>query len=165
MKSRTLWYFASRIALAAVALAAAACGGSSGAGASPAPRPVSEVQRTHFDPALGVDLSKMLLKPSGLYVEDLATGTGAVAAPERTIVVRYVGWLPSGKTVDQGEITVALGSNKVIRAWEEGLLGMRVGGRRLIVSPPSLAYGAQGAGNDIPPNTVLVFVMQLQAVY
>jgi FKBP-type peptidyl-prolyl cis-trans isomerase len=153
------------MALWASLVSAGACGGSSGASASPAPRPVSDVERTHFDPALGVDLSKMLQKPSGLYVEDLAVGTGSVAAPERTVVVRYVGWLPSGKTIDQGEITVALGHNRVIRAWEEGLLGMRVGGRRLLVTPPSLAYGAQGAGNDIPPNSVLVFVMQLQAVY
>ena len=146
---------------------AAACGGSGGgsASATPAPQPIGEVERTTFAPELGVDLSKMIKRPSGLYVEDLAAGTGTVASRERTVVVRYIGWLPNGKKFDEGEITVALGQNKVIRAWEDGLLGMRVGGRRLLVSPPSLAYGARGAGNDVPPNSVLVFLMQLQSVY
>jgi FKBP-type peptidyl-prolyl cis-trans isomerase FkpA len=177
MESRTLCHRATRafhpvaafrtLVASAALIAAAGCGGGSASASSqaPTPQPVGEVERTQFSPDLGVHLDKMLKKPSGLYVEDLATGTGQVAARERTVVVRYVGWLPSGKTIDQGEITVALGSNKVIRAWEEGLLGMRVGGRRLLVTPPSLAYGGAGAGNEIPPNAVLVFVMQLQAVY
>jgi FKBP-type peptidyl-prolyl cis-trans isomerase FkpA len=176
MKSRTLCHRAAQpfrpaaavltlVALSAL-VSAGGCGGGSGSATSqaPAPQPVGEVERTQFSPDLGVRLNEMLKKPSGLYVEDLATGTGQVATRDRTVVVRYVGWLPSGKTIDQGEITVALGQNKVIRAWEEGLLGMRVGGRRLLVTPPSLAYGGAGAG-EIPPNTVLVFIMQLQAVY
>jgi FKBP-type peptidyl-prolyl cis-trans isomerase FkpA len=176
MESRTLWRFASRKKLLIVAVIAAvgvpgigACGGGGGGGgassANPAPQPVGEVERTQFAPDLGVDLSKMIRRPSGLYVEDLSVGTGQVAARERTVVVRYVGWLPNGKTVDQGEITVALGKNQVIRAWEDGLLGMRVGGRRLLVTPSALAYGGRGAGDAIPPNSVLVFVMQLQSVY
>jgi peptidylprolyl isomerase len=167
MKSRTHGRSASIATLLCSALAAlaTACGGSGAVASNPAPQPVGEVERTTFSPDLGVDLSKMIKRPSGLYVEDLATGSGLVAARERTVVVRYIGWLPSGKKFDEGEITVPLGQNKVIRAWEDGLLGMRVGGRRLLVSPSSLAYGSRGAGNDVPPNTVLVFVMQLQSVY
>jgi hypothetical protein len=134
--------------------------------AAPAPPPVAgDVERTEFAPSLGVKLSDMTRRTSGLYVQDLAVGTGAVAASGRTVVVRYSGWLPNGKQVDAGEISVALGANKVIRAWEEGLLGMRAGGKRLLVVPPHLGYGARGAGNDIPPNAVLVFSMQVQSVF
>lgn len=114
---------------------------------------------------LGVDLGRMMRRVSGLYVQDLTVGTGSVAATGRTAVLEYTGWLPSGKQFDSGEITVTLGSNKVIRAWEEGVLGMRVGGTRRIVSPPQLAYGARGAGEDIPPNAVLVFELKLTDVY
>jgi FKBP-type peptidyl-prolyl cis-trans isomerase len=80
-------------------------------------------------------------------------------------VVRFTGWLANGKQFDDGEVTVSLGSRQTIAAWEEGLLGMRVGGKRRLVVPPSLGYGGRGAGNDIPPNSVLVFDMTLQSVY
>lgn len=165
LRSATWATFVSLVCAAAIS---AACGGSSGgtpASSNPAPQPIGEVERTTFASELGVDLAKMIRRPSGLYVEDLAAGTGTVASRERTLVVRYIGWLPNAKKFDEGEITVTLGQNKVIRAWEDGLLGMRVGGRRLLVSPSSLAYGSRGAGTDVPPNTVLVFVMQLQSVY
>jgi len=105
----------------------------------------------------------MVRRASGLYVKDLRVGTGAVALHGKSVVVRYIGWLPSGKQFDQGEITVTLGSNKTIAAWEEGVLGMRVGGVRQLVVPPNLAYGDKGAGTDIPPNSVLVFEMQLMS--
>ncbi len=90
-------------------------------------------------------------------------GKGAVVTRGRTAVVRYAGWLPSGEQFDSGEISVTVGSRQTIAAWEEGLLGMRVGGRRRLVSPPNLAYGARGAGK-IPPNAVLVFEMQVTDV-
>src|SRR5690242_19598164 len=124
MKSRTSWRFASRIALICFASLAASCGGASAA-SNPTPEPLGEVERTHFAPELGVDLAKMIKRPSGLYVEDLATGNGSVASRERTVVVRYIGWLPTAKKFDEGEITLTLGQNKVIRAWEDGILGMR----------------------------------------
>jgi hypothetical protein len=146
-----------------------ASGGPSTAGAPSAttvPQPIAgDVERTTFAPVLGVDLSKMMRRVSGLYVQDLTVGTGSVAATGRTAVLQYTGWLPNGKQFDQGEITITLGTNKVIRAWEEGVLGMRVGGSRRIVSPPQLAYGARGAGEDIPPNAVLVFELTLTDVY
>jgi FKBP-type peptidyl-prolyl cis-trans isomerase len=105
----------------------------------------------------------MSRRASGMYVQDLSRGTGAVATRGRTVVVRYTGWLASGKQFDSGEITVSLGTNKTIRAWEEGLLGLRVGGRRRLVVPPALGYGEAGAG-EIPPNAVLVFEMEMTSV-
>jgi FKBP-type peptidyl-prolyl cis-trans isomerase len=123
-----------------------------------------DVERTTFAPSLGVRLDAMIRRASGLYVQDLTPGTGSVATRGRSVIVRYVGWLADGKQVDAGEITVELGSNKTIRAWEEGLLGMRVGGRRRLVVPPVLGYGARGAGDAIPPNAVLVFDMEVVSV-
>lgn len=135
--------------------------------ASAAVSPVADgdIEHTTFGPGLGIDLSKMLRRSSGLYVQDLEVGTGSVAAQSRTAVVRYAGYLPSGKSFDSGEITITIGAGKVIRAWDEGVLGMRVGGRRRLISPPHLAYGAKGAPPVIPPNAVLVFDMQLMQVY
>ncbi len=162
--------------LMASTLIVAGCGGgtsgSGGSGGSSAttvvttPQPIAgDVERTTFAPSLNVDLSKMSRRASGLYVQDLRMGDGAIAARERTVAIKYIGWLPNGKQFDSGEISVSLGKNSVIRAWEEGLLGMRVGGIRRIVSPPNMAYGNRGAGNDIPPGAVLVFEMQMMSVY
>jgi FKBP-type peptidyl-prolyl cis-trans isomerase len=107
----------------------------------------------------------MSRRETGLYVRDLVTGTGAVALRGRSVVIRYTGWLPNGKQFDSGEITVTLGTNKTIRAWEEGLLGIRVGGKRRIVVPPNLGYGSRGAGDTIPPNSVLIFEMEAVSVF
>ena len=153
-------------------LAGLACGGasapaSSASSGSTAPQPVAfqdDVERTTFAPSLGVDLGAMTKRATGLYVQDLEMGTGGVAIRGKSVVVRYAGWLANGKQFDSGEVTVTLGANKVIRAWEEGLLGMRVGGRRRLVTPPNLAYGSRGAGDDIPPNAVLVFEMQVMSI-
>ena len=133
---------------------------------SQAPQPIAgDVERTTFASSLNIQLDKMVRRTSGLYVQDLVTGTGSVAARGRSAVVRYTGWLANGKQFDSSELTVTLGSNKTIAAWEEGLLGMRVGGKRRLVVPPNLGYGARGAGNDIPPNSVLIFQMELTSVY
>jgi FKBP-type peptidyl-prolyl cis-trans isomerase len=148
-----------------VSCALTACGGGAGTSITAGPRPTStDVERTEFVPALGIHLDSMSKRASGLYVQDLRTGTGAVAARGKTVVVRYAGWLPNGKQFDSGEITVTLGTFKTIRAWEEGLLGMRAGGRRKLVVPPALAYGGRGQGEDIPPNAVLVFEMEVVSV-
>ena len=79
-------------------------------------------------------------------------------------MVRYTGWLPTGRKFETSEITVTLGSNKTIRGWEEGLLGMRVGGKRRLIIPPNLGYGARATG-DIPPNSVLIFEMEAVSVF
>jgi len=132
--------------------------------ADPTPLPADAIGRTTFDPALGIHLDSMVRRPSGLYVQDIVTGNGAVAALGRSIVVRYTGWLPNGKKFDASEITVTLGSGKTIRGWEEGLLGMRVGGRRRLVIPPHLGYGTNSPG-EIPANSILVFEMEAMSVF
>jgi FKBP-type peptidyl-prolyl cis-trans isomerase FkpA len=134
---------------------------------SPAANPqplATDIERTTFSPSLGVHLDSMNRHADGLYVQDLIAGTGAVGTRGRTVLVQYTGWLANGKQFDAGEITVTLGTFKTIRAWEEGLLGMRVGGKRRLVVPSSLAYGAKGAGDAIPPNAVLVFEMEMKSV-
>jgi FKBP-type peptidyl-prolyl cis-trans isomerase len=163
-------------AAAALAIVACASGGGSAAtaattaatssAAAPIPAvPDGDIEHTTFGPSLNVELSKMTRRPTGLYVQDFEIGTGSVAARGRTAVVRYTGYLADGKQFDSGEITIGLGSGKVIRAWEDGVLGMRVGGKRRLVSPPHLAYGAKGSPPVIPPNAVLVFDMELTQVY
>jgi hypothetical protein len=146
----------------------AACSKPPATTATTTPQPVAadpeDVSHVAFDPSLGVHLDAMVRRASGLYVQDLATGTGAVAALGRSIVVRYTGWLPNGKRFDGSEITVTLGSNKTIRGWEEGLLGMRVGGKRRLIIPPHLGYGAKATG-EIPANSILVFEMEALSVF
>jgi len=149
-------------------LAITSCSQPPASTATSSPAPVAadpeDVTHTAFDPSLHIHLDSMVRRPSGLYVQDLATGNGAVAALGRSIVVRYTGWLPSGKRFDGNEITVTLGSNKTIRGWEEGLLGMRVGGKRRLIIPPHLGYGAKANG-EIPPNSILVFEMEAVSVF
>jgi FKBP-type peptidyl-prolyl cis-trans isomerase FkpA len=149
-------------------IAIAACSAPPASTVVSSPQPVGadpeDVAHTAFDPSLGIHLDSMVRRASGLYVQDLTTGNGAVAALGRSIVVRYTGWLPNGKRFDGSEITVTLGSNKTIRGWEEGLLGMRVGGKRRLIIPPHLGYGSKTAG-EIPPNSVLVFEMEAVSVF
>jgi peptidylprolyl isomerase len=113
-----------------------------------------------FDPSLGVDLSAMTETSSGLYVLDVAVGTGALAAIGSSATVRYSGWLTNGERFDAGDYTFRLGRREAIDGFDEGVLGMRVGGRRRIVVPPWLGYGASGAG-PIPPNAYLLFDLEL----
>jgi peptidylprolyl isomerase len=105
----------------------------------------------------------MSRRPDDMYVQDLTVGTGKVATTGRTVVVRFTGWLSDGKEFDSGELTVTLGTNKTIRAWEVGLLGMRVGGKRRLIVPPALGYGDKANG-PIPANAVLIFEMEMTSL-
>ncbi len=108
--------------------------------------------------------------PAELVCEDLVTGTGAEATPGRTVEVHYVGVAWSTKkqfdaSWDRGEaFDFPLGAGRVIRGWDEGVKGMRIGGRRRLTIPPAMGYGARGAGGAIGPNETLVFIVDLLAV-
>ena len=106
---------------------------------------------------------------SGLILEDTVLGEGAAAAAGRDIVVHYAGWLADGTQFDsskekQDPFEFTLGKKEVIPGWEEGLRGMKVGGKRRLVIPPALAYGPEGAGDTIPPNETLTFEVELLSV-
>ncbi|MGH9521588.1 MAG: FKBP-type peptidyl-prolyl cis-trans isomerase, partial [Terriglobales bacterium] len=107
-------------------------------------------------------------RPDGLKIWEIKTGTGARAIGGMDLTVNYTGWLLNGKKFDSsadndGPFTFRLGSGHVIKGWEEGLVGMRAGGKRRLQIPPDLAYGMGGKG-DIPPNATLVFDIELLAV-
>ena len=103
---------------------------------------------------------------SGLQYEDLTEGTGAQAAAGQTVSVHYTGWLTDGQKFDSSKdrnqpFEFSLGAGMVIRGWDEGVQGMKVGGVRKLTIPPQLGYGARSAGGVIPPNATLVFEVEL----
>jgi FKBP-type peptidyl-prolyl cis-trans isomerase FkpA len=107
--------------------------------------------------------------PSGLAYEDLAAGDGATAAAGDRVSVHYTGWLTDGRkfdsSKDRGEpFDFPLGAGRVIRGWDEGVQGMKIGGVRKLTIPPQLGYGARGAGGVIPPNATLVFEVELLGI-
>ena len=122
-----------------------------------------------FNAELGVDTTKMTRAPAGFWYTDVAVGQGEEAVPGRTVTVHYTGWLPSGKKFDssrdRGEpFAFTLGAGQVITGWDEGVKGMRPGGRRKLVLPPAMAYGEAGAPPDIPPGATLVFDVEVLKV-
>lgn len=108
--------------------------------------------------------------PSGLIYWDLRVGNRDLVAKEGSHVrVHYTGWLTNGKkfdsSVDAGKpFDFTIGNGEVIKGWEEGITGMKVGGKRQLRIPPDLAYGAEGSPPDIPPNSTLIFDVQLLGV-
>ncbi len=104
--------------------------------------------------------------PTGLKYEDLVEGTGDSAKAGQMISVHYTGWLTDGKKFDSSKdrgqpFPFALGQGQVIKGWDEGVQGMKVGGKRKLTIPPQLGYGSRGAGGAIPPGATLVFEVEL----
>ncbi|AWB23849.1 FKBP-type peptidyl-prolyl cis-trans isomerase [Methylobacterium currus] len=111
--------------------------------------------------------------PSGLQYKDTVAGTGPQPKTGQTVSVHYTGWLyQDGKkgakfdsSLDRGQpLNFAVGTGQVIKGWDEGLSTMKVGGKRTLVIPPDLGYGARGAGGVIPPNATLMFDVELLGV-
>jgi len=108
-----------------------------------------------------------------MIVEDIVVGDGAEATAGASAVVHYTGWLyapgnPDNRgnkfdsSVDRGQpFTFPVGQGRVIRGWDEGVAGMKVGGKRVLIIPPDMGYGARGAGDTIPPNSTLLFEVEL----
>ena len=157
----------------------AACGakpdarGAADAAAAPPPAAaatpsatVDVIPTTKFAPALGVDAATMTKTATGLYYKDLVIGNGAEAKVGTTASLNYVGTLPDGTQFDASNgrpYTFRIGDKRVIQGWDDGVPGMKVGGKRLLVVPSEQGYGANGNG-PIPPNAVLVFSLELVTV-
>ena len=106
---------------------------------------------------------------AALQIEELVVGTGPSPKAGQTVRVHYTGWLTNGKkfdsSVDRGQpFEFDVGVGQVIQGWDQGVAGMKVGGKRKLTIPPSLGYGARGAGGVIPPNATLIFEVELLKV-
>jgi peptidylprolyl isomerase len=120
--------------------------------------------------ALAQAAGTMVTTPSGLKVTDTVIGTGATPKPGQICVMHYTGWLYQNGTkgqkfdssVDRGRpFEFPIGQRRVIAGWDEGVATMKVGGKRTLIIPPELGYGANGAGGVIPPNATLIFDVEL----
>jgi FKBP-type peptidyl-prolyl cis-trans isomerase FkpA len=142
-----------RLVFAALVWATAACVDTLG--------PIDPTEVT-FAPSLNINLATMTKTPTGLYIQDEIVGTGAVSTRQSTVTIDFTGWLWNGNQFDGGSgRSVILGRANVIDGWNEGLAGMAVGGRRLLVVPYDLGYGSRGAAN-VPPFATLVYRVNLR---
>ena len=123
--------------------------------------------------AMTVAAAAPVVLPAGTRATDTVIGKGAEAMPGQMVAVHYTGWLwqdgAKGKKFDssrdRGEPFVfPLGAGQVIQGWDEGVAGMKVGGKRTLIVPPAAGYGEMGAGGDIPPNATLLFEVELLGV-
>jgi len=138
-----------------------------GCGGETTTPPGSDPATETFASSLGVDLASMTKVSPDLYTKDLTVGTGAAVTNGQLLTMIYTGWLTNGSQFDTDvgrppAFAFHLGAGEVIRGWDQGIAGMRVGGERLLVIGSALGYGASGRG-AIPPNATLVFRVQITA--
>lgn len=147
-----------RAAALLLLLTAAACGGDSVF--------IPKIEETNFAAALDVNLAASTKTASGLYYRDLIVGTGATvpADTNKSVTVGYAGYLRNGTQFDAGTLgPFTLGTGAVIPGFDQGIRGMKVGGRRQLIIPPALGYGGERVGS-IPSNSILVFVIDLNRI-
>jgi len=124
----------------------------------------STIESTSFAPELQVDLPGSTKTASGLYYRDIAPGSGPPVTAGQQVSVFYTGWLANGGLFDSNAggspFSFRLGAREVIDGWDLGVAGMRVGGKRQLIIPAALGYGAGGSG-PIPPNAILVFNVEV----
>ena len=145
--------------LAGLALGASAMAQDATPAATPAASPAHAAKKAKAG-------SKVITTPSGLKYQILKRGSGRFATDGATVTVHYTGWLATGtkfdSSVDRGQpFQFTLGAGQVIKGWDEGVKGMRIGEKRKLFIPPDLGYGARGAGDVIPPNANLIFDVEL----
>ena len=143
------------------------------ASATPAPTatPTLQIAQTPFpQPTIqtGSQSANMITMPNGLQIQDQTVGQGQEVKLGDTVTVNYLGTLENGTKFDSSydrnqPFTTQIGVGAVIKGWDEGIVGMKVGGKRKLIIPPALGYGAQTAGS-IPPNSVLIFEVELLAI-
>ncbi len=119
--------------------------------------------------AAPINMNDIKTMPDGLKIYDEVVGTGKEVKSEDTVTVNYVGYLENGTKFDSSydrnsPFTTQIGVGQVIKGWDEGIVGMKVGGKRRLMIPSGLGYGAAGAGSSIPPNANLVFDVELLSV-
>ena len=129
----------------------------------------SEAPKQDQQPAAAAAAPQPGATVTELKMEDTKVGTGDQAVTGKSVTVHYTGWLTDGTKFDSSKdhgqpFTFQLGGGQVIKGWDQGVVGMKVGGVRKLTIPSSLAYGANGAGGVIPPNATLVFEVELLAV-
>ncbi len=117
-----------------------------------------------FARSLDIDLAEMEQSASGLYRRDLVEGSGEPVMAGSAVTLGYTGWLVDGTEFDSGEFPLTLGTGRAIAGFDEGVMGMKLGGRRKLIIPPALGYGAAGSPPVIPPNATLVFEIELRAI-
>lgn len=149
---------------ALAALVLTGCSSTSGGKTPPPSAPPAPAAATAPNPQSA--LPQEVVTRDGLKYVDLKVGDGAIAEAGMRAMVHYTGWLTDGTTfdssVERGQpFSFTLGQGQVIRGWDEGVKGMRVGGKRKLTIPPDMGYGSRGAAGVIPPNATLIFDVEL----
>lgn len=139
---------------------------------NPTPLPTNGIitpEATQDNQMQKLDINTFQASSSGLRIKDEIIGTGKEVKSGDTVTVNYLGTLANGtkfdSSYDRGQpFETQIGVGRVIKGWDEGIVGMRVGGKRILIIPPDLGYGAQGAGQSIPPNSILIFQVEVLGV-